>query len=107
MNKLFSNIPKQTRDFLNHMAPLLAARRKEREEKGDNYDKPVWLILGRCNSRQKLINSMQVDLVTWLMDEAEGKETTDWYFTLRIMTANFVAIHTSSMVCCVHTHGSN
>ena len=32
------------------------------------------------------------------MDEAKGEEATDWYLTSRILTVNFAAIHTSSMV---------
>ena len=50
---------------------------------------------------------MQVDLLTWLMDEAKDEETTDWYLTSRILTVNFAAIHTSSMVCCVHNCCAN
>ena len=32
------------------------------------------------------------------MDEAKGEEATDRNLTLRILTINFAAIHTSSMV---------
>jgi hypothetical protein len=35
------------RDGLKHLAPLLAARRKEREENGDSCEKPVCLIFGK------------------------------------------------------------
>ena len=38
------------------------------------------------------------------MDEAKGKEATDWYLTSRILTVNFTAIHTSSMVCRVYNY---
>jgi len=48
-----------------------------------------------------LINSMQMDFLSWLIDEAKEKEATDWYLTSRMLTVNFAAIHTSSMVCCV------
>jgi hypothetical protein len=45
---------------------------------------------------------VQLDFLTWLMDEAKGEEATDWYLTTRILTVNFTAIHTSSMVCRVY-----
>jgi len=51
-----------------------------------------------------LINSMQMDLLSWLMDDAKEKEATDWYLTSRMLAVNFAAIHTSSMVCCVYDY---
>ncbi|KAF8959646.1 cytochrome P450 [Flammula alnicola] len=78
VNSLISNVPKRIRHGLKHLGPVIQARRQEREEKGDQADKPV-------------------DLLTWLMDEAKGEEATDWYLTSRILTVNFAAIHTSSM----------
>ena len=36
------------------------------------------------------------------MDEAKGEETLDRNLTLRVLTVNFAAIHTSSMVNYVH-----
>jgi hypothetical protein len=41
------------------------------------------------------------------MDEAKDEEATDWYLTSRIMTVNFTAIHTSSMVCRFHNYCPN
>ncbi|KIM39577.1 hypothetical protein M413DRAFT_447055 [Hebeloma cylindrosporum] len=75
VSKLISNVPKRIQRGIKLLAPLLAARRKQRE---DNDEKPV-------------------DLLSWLMDEAKDEETTDWYLTSRILTVNFAAIHTSSM----------
>lgn len=39
-----------------------------------------------------------MDLLTWLMDEANVDESTDEALTTRLLTVNFAAIHTSSMV---------
>jgi len=104
VNKLISNVPKRIQHGLKHLAPVFAARRKQRD---NNEEKPVCLTLGRCNQYQKLTNSAQFDLLTWLMDEAKGKEATDWYLTSRILTINFAAIHTSSMVCRFHNYCAN
>ena len=37
-------------------------------------------------------------MLQWLMDTAEGEEKDVRALTLRILTVNFAAIHTSSMV---------
>ncbi|KIM38977.1 hypothetical protein M413DRAFT_447338 [Hebeloma cylindrosporum] len=78
VNKLISNVPRKTDDGLRHLAPLIAARRKQREESSNTDERPL-------------------DFLTWLMDEAKGEEATDWYLASRILTVNFTAIHTSSM----------
>ena len=44
MNKLISNVPKRTQRVVKHLAPVFAARRKQRDY---NEEKPVCLILGR------------------------------------------------------------
>lgn len=77
VSKLVSKVPERTRQGLKHLAPLLAARRKERQEIGDHHEKPA-------------------DFLTWLFDEAEGKEATDLALTSCILVTNFAAIHTSS-----------
>ncbi|KIM39012.1 hypothetical protein M413DRAFT_12344 [Hebeloma cylindrosporum] len=77
-NKLFSNVPKRTRECLKLLAPAIAARRKQREASDDKDERPM-------------------DLLTWLMDEAKDKEATDWYLTSRMLAINFAAIHSSSM----------
>ena len=40
------------------------------------------------------------DLLTWLMEDAVGKERDPHNLTLRILAINFAAIHTTSMVSC-------
>ena len=41
----------------------------------------------------------QNDMLMWLMEEAQGDERSTRNLALRILTVNFAAIHTSSMVC--------
>ncbi|KAF8965810.1 cytochrome P450 [Flammula alnicola] len=77
VNSLVSNIPKRMQRAKAHLAPVIQARRKEREEKEDQVDKTA-------------------DVLTWLMDEAKGKEASDLLLTTRMLTINFAAIHTSS-----------
>lgn len=40
-------------------------------------------------------------MLQWLMDDAEGEEKAVRALVMRILTVNFAAIHTSSMVCFV------
>jgi len=75
VNSLISVLPKRIEHGLRHLAPIIHARRQEREQKG--HEKPL-------------------DFLTWIMDEAKGEETTDRNLTLRILIINFTAIHTSS-----------
>ncbi|KIM38724.1 hypothetical protein M413DRAFT_447671 [Hebeloma cylindrosporum] len=77
-NKLVSNVPKRMREGLKQLAPLFAARRKQREASKYHDEQPL-------------------DILTWMLDEAKGEEATDWYLTARILAVNFAAIHTSSM----------
>jgi hypothetical protein len=54
----------------------------------------------------KLIANLlaQNDLISWLLEIAEGEERTPLALTLRVLSTNMAAIHTSSMVraldCC-------
>lgn len=38
------------------------------------------------------------DLLSWLMEDAIGKERDPFNLTVRVLTVNFAAIHTTSMV---------
>jgi len=76
VNSLISGVRKRIDHGMKHLAPLIHARRQDREQ--ERHEKPL-------------------DLLTWLMDEAKGEEATDRNLTLRVMTINFAAIHTSSM----------
>ncbi|PPR05227.1 hypothetical protein CVT24_010333 [Panaeolus cyanescens] len=80
-NRILSSVDSTNRAALGHLEPIIEDRRKKRAEMGKDYPgKPV-------------------DLLTWFMDEAKGEETSSWALTSRILTLNFAAIHTSSMVC--------
>ncbi|KAF9528914.1 hypothetical protein CPB83DRAFT_835400 [Crepidotus variabilis] len=98
VNKAISQVGKRTDKALNLLQPSIPQRRREKERKGQDYaGKPVsrvtYAVLG---SFQRLT---RVDMLSWLMDTAEGKEAEEWYLTSRVLTVNFAAIHTSSMVC--------
>lgn len=56
----------------------------------------LW-VLNRMIWRQYLTLE-QNDFLAWLMDEAKGYELTTRALVLRLLTLNFAAIHTSSMV---------
>ncbi len=47
-------------------------------------------------------NIQQNDLITWLLKEARGPQRTMQQISLRVLTVNFAAIHTTSMVSAVY-----
>ena len=70
-----------------------------REELGPDYEgKPVrhYQLLLRHQDPSDAFQ--QNDMLSWLMDEAEGEQRTVYALTQRLLTLNFAAIHTSSMV---------
>ncbi|KAF8159223.1 cytochrome P450 [Crassisporium funariophilum] len=79
VNSLISTVPTRNRDAMRHLAPIVEARR-QREREGNGEDE-----------------GQSVNFLSWLMDDAEGEEATLKNLSMRILTINFAAIHTSSM----------
>lgn len=77
--RLLTRIPSAIRTAMNHVRPIIEERKRKIEEYGYNYpDKPV-------------------DMLTWLMEEAEGEERTVENLTRRIILMNFAAIHSTAI----------
>ncbi|EGN93634.1 hypothetical protein SERLA73DRAFT_189361 [Serpula lacrymans var. lacrymans S7.3] len=77
--KFLTSVPGSIRRAIKHLQPIIEERRRYIEEYGDDWaEKPK-------------------DMLSWLMDEAKGEEQTARLLTMRILTINFAAIHTSSM----------
>lgn len=97
--RLLTNVPKFIGVALKHLRPIIEERQQKIEEYGMDYpDKPV----SRSPSNGYYVRNssfLQIDMLSWLMDEAQGQERTTESLTRRILTLNFAAIHTSSMVC--------
>jgi hypothetical protein len=81
------------------LRPVIEERLNAIEEYGKDYaDKPV-----TCNDNSRFIfanqgETVKADLLSWLIDVAEGNELTVRSLTLRILMVNFAAVHTTSMV---------
>ncbi|TDL22832.1 cytochrome P450 [Rickenella mellea] len=79
VGRLLSPIRSGVRRGLKHLRPVIEERLRKYEEHGQNYpDKPN-------------------DMLTWLMDEAEGDEREVENLCLRMLAVNITAIHTTSM----------
>ncbi|TDL22830.1 cytochrome P450 [Rickenella mellea] len=79
VGRLLSPIRSGVRRGLKHLRPIIEERLRKYEELGPNYpDKPN-------------------DMLTWLMDEAEGDERGVEILCLRLLAVNITAIHTTSM----------
>ncbi|KAG6894484.1 hypothetical protein C0993_011403, partial [Termitomyces sp. T159_Od127] len=77
--RLFTNVERQIQRAMRHLRPII----EDRLEKDAQYGKK-WS--GRPN-----------DALSWLLNLAEGKQRTVRDLTLRILSLNFAAIHTTSM----------
>ncbi|KAF7365863.1 hypothetical protein MVEN_00460800 [Mycena venus] len=76
---LISNKEKSNARALNFLGPLLEERLAKERELGPDWD-------GKPN-----------DLISWLLELAEGEQRTPLDLVLRILGTNMAAIHTSSM----------
>ncbi|KAG5651328.1 hypothetical protein H0H81_009081 [Sphagnurus paluster] len=87
VNRFLTSVPADIDRCIKHLEPIIEERRKNMEEYGKDYPgKPVRML--------------ENDMLSWLMDEAKGDETSSRNLTLRILTVNFAAIHTSTMTFC-------
>jgi hypothetical protein len=85
---------------MKHLAPIIEERREKNLSgslQSDDHEQPV-------RYRQKYwlsaTNYSQNDMLSWLMSEAApGLEQTTESIVLRMLNINFLAIHTTSMVC--------
>ncbi|KAF9244074.1 cytochrome P450 [Melanogaster broomeanus] len=76
--RFMTNVPETNRRAVKHLGPIIEERLKHLEENGNAWaDKPH-------------------DLISWLMDEAEGSERTIKAWTQRVLAVNFAAVHTSA-----------
>jgi len=99
--RLFTNVPRAINTSMKHLKPIIEERQKKIDEYGPDYpDKPVSNALFPSTSSTIFDPSLQIDFLSWLMDEAKGEEQSVRNLTLRVLIINFAAIHTTSMVCC-------
>ncbi|CAL1703009.1 unnamed protein product [Somion occarium] len=78
VGRLLTSVPKSIERGVKHLGPVIKERYRMVEEYGHDYE-------GKPN-----------DMLSWLIDEAEGVETGARELVLRILSINFGAIHTSS-----------
>ncbi|EGO00264.1 hypothetical protein SERLA73DRAFT_168055 [Serpula lacrymans var. lacrymans S7.3] len=75
VNRLLSNLPKSVQRGMKHLRPIIEERQKCLDEYGSGWeDKPN-------------------DMLSWLMDEAQGEERSAESLTKRMLSINLGAIH--------------
>ncbi|KAF9231271.1 cytochrome P450 [Melanogaster broomeanus] len=80
VTRFMTSIPGSTRRGMKHLRPIIEDRQKHLDEYGRTWtNKPN-------------------DLLSWFMDRAEGSDRTVKSLTQRLLSANFVAILTSSTI---------
>ncbi|KAF8897197.1 cytochrome P450 [Infundibulicybe gibba] len=77
--RFFTNVPANIKRAMGHIAPILQDRLEKEELHGRDWP-------GKPN-----------DLISWLLEEAEGEQRTLWDISVRVLAVNFAAIHTTSM----------
>lgn len=99
---LFTNVEPSIQRAIGHLEPVIQDRLDKEEQYGtrDWPGKPVSLVYSDVKSLSLTILDLQNDLISWLLDEAQGPQRSIRELTLRILTVNFAAIHTTSMVKC-------
>ncbi|KAF8897198.1 cytochrome P450 [Infundibulicybe gibba] len=77
--RLFTDIAARTKTAIGYLGPIVQDRLDKEEQYG--FDWP-----GKPN-----------DLISWLLEEAQGDQRSVWNVTARVLAVNFAAIHTTSM----------
>ncbi|KAI5119872.1 hypothetical protein M0805_008543 [Coniferiporia weirii] len=78
VGKLFTSVPASTRRGVKHLGPIIEHRLRQCEQHGKDWP-------GKPN-----------DMLSWLVDEAEGKQRTVEALTQLILALNFASVHTTS-----------
>ena len=94
--RLLTPVPKSTSQGVKLLKPLIEERLKQYELHGKDWpDKPV-----NCTVKFLIfaLITQQNDMLSWLIDAAPEDEKALVPLTRRILTLNFAAIHTSSIV---------
>ncbi|KAG5651717.1 hypothetical protein H0H81_007722, partial [Sphagnurus paluster] len=74
-----SDVPTTVNRAMRHLEPIILERLRQEEQYGKEWS-------GKPN-----------DFLSWLIDQAEGEQRTPRQLTMRILSTNFAAIHTTSM----------
>ncbi|KZT30762.1 cytochrome P450 [Neolentinus lepideus HHB14362 ss-1] len=78
VGSILTRVPKAIKKGVEHLGPVIEDRIEKMQENGKDWaQKPK-------------------DMITWLIEEAQGEERSVRNWALRILTVNFAAIHTSS-----------
>ncbi|EGN93528.1 hypothetical protein SERLA73DRAFT_97436 [Serpula lacrymans var. lacrymans S7.3] len=80
VGRLLSKLPQSVQRGMRLLRPIIEERQKYLDDYGsDWYEKPN-------------------DMLSWLMDKAQGEERSAQNLTKRVLATNFTAIHTSSVI---------
>jgi hypothetical protein len=97
LGPLISSRNQSIRKGMKHLGSLLEYRLAQEEALGPEWPgRPVPFSLS--DSCIKLTAVYQNDLISWLLELAEGSERTAPALVLRILTTNMASLHTITMV---------
>ena len=99
VGRVLTKVPRGIKRAMNHIRPLYEERMRMYQKHGKNWEgKPV--CLGNSVYQRILLTflTLQNDMLMWFMDEAGPEDLNLRSIALRILSINFAAIHTTSMV---------
>jgi hypothetical protein len=92
-------LPRSVKKAIGFLGPIIEERLAMINQSVDWKSMPVSLLVFLLFRRVALAEmSNQNDLITWLLEMAQEHQRTVKDLTLRILSINFAAIHTSTMV---------
>ena len=104
---LFINVAKFIRNGVKHLAPIIEERKRKIEGYGTDYpDGPVSLLCYRLHYLLDCVMK-QLNMFSWLLDEARANELSTENLTRRILLLNFAGIHMSSSFCIISPFGTH
>ena len=87
---------------MKHLEPLIKERLEKEARHGKDWPgKPVSLSLASHSSFPVYWLGDKNDLISWLLETAQGEQRSVRNMTIRILLVNLAAIHTASMVCLI------
>ena len=100
---LLANLSPSIAVNLKFLKPIIEERLRKIDEYGLDYpEKPVSSLSQSIWSKNNFY--FQQDLITWMLDVAEGVERSPEHLAFRALNLNFAAIHTSSIVLFLSSH---
>jgi hypothetical protein len=80
------------------LGPVIEERLAKADELGADWEGKPASYLPMIECKNWVLRTSQNDFISWLLEDAIGEERTVHNLVLRVLSTNFAALHTTSMV---------